>query len=121
MTPNPVSSKLSIMSDEKNLPKSDPSDEGIKSLLTHSLQISSWGEFKVNYNSDNYLIIEPEMDLIEACLFIIKDNTEQIQNMINQGKIRRVPIENLEQLSHQTQIKFLLVQPYTVFQLFQGA
>lgn len=104
--------------DEKN--KNNPSDDGIKSLLDHSMQIAAWVDFKSTYNPENFLLLEPDQDITETALFIIKDNTEEIEKLIQNQKIKRVSLESLASLTPQTQIKYVLVQPYTLFQLFNG-
>lgn len=105
--------------DEKN--KNNPSDDGIRSLLSHSMQIAAWIDFKTNYNPENFLLIEPDQDITETALLIIKDNSEEIEKLILSQKIKRVPLDSLTHLTPQIQIKYVLVQPYTLFQLFNGA
>lgn len=109
------------MTDDKDKKSNEPSDEGITSLLNNSIQISFWVDFKKNYQSENYLFLEPDVDLVETCLKIIKDRKEEIEFLVNEGKIKKVPLESFNSLGSQAQVKSLIVQPYTVFQLFSGA
>lgn len=109
------------MTDQNDKKPTQPSDEGIASLLNNSIQISAWSDFKKNYNADNYLFLEPDVDLVDTCLKIIKDRKDEIETLVNEAKIKKVPLESLISLGAQAQVKFLIVQPYTVFQLFSGA
>lgn len=95
-------------------------EEGLRALLEQSVQTVPINEFKEKYDEELYIFLEPELNVIETAILIVKDDTTSIQTHIDSGDIKKLPAAGLESLPEETQVKFVIVQPYTLFQLVSG-
>lgn len=98
----------------------EKTEEGLRALLEQSIQTVSIEEFKSKYDEELYIFLEPELNLIETAVIIVKDDSTSIQTHIDSQDIKKLPAAGLESLPPETQVKFVIVQPYTLFQLVSG-
>lgn len=96
------------------------SEEQLRALLEQSVQTVPINEFKANYDEELYIFLEPELKLIDTAVLIVKDDSTSIQDNIDSGGIKKLPTAGLDPLPQGTQVKFVIVQPYTLFQLVSG-
>lgn len=89
-------------------------------MLTQSIQTVAIEEFKAKYDEELYIFLEPELEIVETAVLIVKDDTSSIQAHIDSGAIKKLPMAGIEALPEETQVKFVIVQPYTLFQLVSG-
>jgi|GEM_PF-7031313 hypothetical protein len=95
-------------------------EEGLRALLEQSTQTISINDFKTKYDEELYIFLEPELKIVETAVLIVKDDTTSIQTHIDSGSLKKLPTAGLESLPEETQVKFVIVQPYTLFQLVSG-
>ena len=90
----------------------------IKTALAESLEPANWEFLKPHAQRDALIIVSPSLDLVEVGSAIAQDETDSVQQWIQQEQLQKPSADQLSLWNVQPDKTFnaLIVQPYVLVQ-----
>lgn len=90
----------------------------IKTALAESLEPANWEFLKPHAQRDALILVSPSLDLVEVGSAIAQDETESVQQWIQQEQLQKPSADQLSLWNVQPNKTFnaLIVQPYVLVQ-----
>ncbi|MDJ0552914.1 MAG: DUF2288 domain-containing protein [Microcoleaceae cyanobacterium MO_207.B10] len=92
--------------------------EDIRAQLAENLDVAEWNWLVPHVKRDAVVIIDQELDLLDAGVAIASDQTSSVQNWISRELISKPSAEQLSIWNSDDKKKFnaLIVQPFVLVQ-----
>lgn len=101
------------MTDKKYL-DIDPDDPLLKKL-NHEVDEAHWPLLENHYERGALVFVDPQLDIIEVAVYVIRDNVEHIKKWSDEGLIYNPKEKNME-VDQTLRYRFLITQPYVLVQ-----
>lgn len=90
----------------------------IKTALAESLEPTNWEWLKPHAKRDALIIVSPSLDIVEVGAAIAQDQTQSVQQWIQQEQLQKPSANQLSLWNAQPSKAFntLIVQPYVLVQ-----
>ncbi|MEM9164741.1 MAG: DUF2288 domain-containing protein [Cyanobacteria bacterium P01_F01_bin.4] len=92
--------------------------QALRQELTEMVGPAVWEWIKPHASRDVVVVIDPQLDLVEAGLALATDNVQAVQRWIGEALIAKPTPEQLSTWAddHGKRFKSLIVQPYVLVQ-----